>query len=462
MDKISERFHLFLLKFNIYLSLFIIGTALLLSSCTWTTLRPHLIASSILDLKGKSFPLESDEFNQEMEKITGRRRHLNNQLMLLKNGEEIFPVILKLINSAQKYIFIDQYAFQGDEVGSKIASALKKRSNEGVEICIVYDYLGSRETSSFFWNDLANHHIKVRPFNPLPWWTIIRFNNRNHRKIVLVDGETGLIGDFGIGKQYEGDGYSEGSWRVSAILIRGPAVSDLEDVFLESWEEAGIGIIKKDLPIPLINILWDIPLSLFAKSGKEQEKPLPCKLESGSAVRVISSTPNWGSTDILEAFLLAFQSAEKTIHITQTYFIPNSRIRNALIDASKRGVDVKIILPGQTDVKLAKSAAEMSYQELLEGGIRLFEREGSMLHTKAMVIDSIWSSLGSCNIDDRSFILNYECNLNVYNEEFGKSMEKMFAEDLEYCKEIILKSWEKRSWWKCFKIKLLTPIIKQL
>ncbi|GAF73700.1 unnamed protein product [marine sediment metagenome] len=347
-------------------------------------------------------------------------------------------------------------------MGSKIASALKKRSNEGVEICIVYDYLGSRETSSFFWNDLANHHIKVRPFNPLPWWTIIRFNNRNHRKIVLVDGETGLIGDFGIGKQYEGDGYSEGSWRVSAILIRGPAVSDLEDVFLESWEEAGIGIIKKDLPIPLINILWDIPLSLFAKSGKEQEKPLPCKLESGSAVRVISSTPNWGSTDILEAFLLAFQSAEKTIHITQTYFIPNSRIRNALIDASKRGVDVKIILPGQTDVKLAKSAAEMSYQELLEGGIRLFEREGSMLHTKAMVIDSIWSSLGSCNIDDRSFILNYECNLNVYNEEFGKSMEKMFAEDLEYCKEIILKSWEKRSWWKCFKIKLLTPIIKQL
>ncbi len=462
MDKISERFHLFLLKFNIYLSLFIIGTALLLSSCTWTTLRPHLIASSILDLKSKGFPLESDEFNQEMEKITGRRRHLNNQLMLLKNGEEIFPMILKLINSAQKYIFIDQYAFQGDGVGSTIASALKKRANEGVEICIVYDYLGSRETSSFFWDDLANHHIKVRPFNPLPWWTIIRFNNRNHRKIVLVDGETGLVGDFGIGKQYEGDGCSEGSWRVSAILIRGPAVSDLEDVFLESWEEAGIGIIKKDLPIPLINILWDIPLSLFAKSGKEQEKPLPCKLESGSAVRVISSTPNWGSTDILEAFLLAFQSAEKTIHITQTYFIPNSRVLNSLIDASKRGVDVKIILPEHSDVRLAKSAAEISYQELLEGGIRLFEREGSMLHTKAMVIDSIWSSSGSCNIDDRSFILNYECNLNVYNEEFGKSMEKMFIEDLEDCKEITLDNWEKRSWWKRFRIKLLTPIIKQL
>ncbi|MCK5254821.1 MAG: hypothetical protein KAQ81_02275, partial [Deltaproteobacteria bacterium] len=132
MDKISERFHLFLLKFNIYLSLFLIGTAFLLSSCTWTTLRPHLIASSILDLKSKGFLLESDEFNQEMEKITGRRRHLNNQLMLLKNGEEIFPMILKLINSAQKYIFIDQYAFQGDGVGSTIASALKRRAHEGV------------------------------------------------------------------------------------------------------------------------------------------------------------------------------------------------------------------------------------------------------------------------------------------------------------------------------------------
>jgi len=440
----------------------VISTILPLSSCTWTTLRPHLIASSILDLSAKGLPLDSDEFSQEMEKITGRSRYPHNQLMLLKNGEEIFPLLLELIEKAQKSIFIDQYAFQGDQVGNKIANALKKRAEEGLEIRIVYDYVGSRETSRSFWKDLTQHQIKVRPFNPLPWWTIIRGNNRDHRKTIIIDGEIGLIGDFGIGRQYEGDGRSPGSWRVSGILIKGPAVTDLVKVFLESWKEAGRGIVEKDLPIPLIGTIWDKPFSLFIASEKEPVTPPPFPWEAGGSVRVMSCTPNWGSTEILDAFLLAFQSAKKTIHITQSYFIPNNRVRNAFIDAAQRGVEVKIILPQHYDVRLMKSAAELSYQELLEGGVRIFERKGTMLHTKAMVIDGIWSNMGSCNIDDRSFLLSYECNVAIYDEQFGMAMEEMFMEDLADCIEITLESWEKRSWWKRFKIKLLTPIIKQL
>jgi cardiolipin synthase len=326
----------------------------------------------------------------------------------------------------------------------------------------VYDYFGSRKTSRSFWKDLKSFRIKVRPFNPIPWWTVIRSNNRNHRKIIIIDREIGIIGDFGIGNQYGGDGYSLGSWQVSAVLIRGPAARDLVNVFFKSWEEAGRGIIKKDLPIPVIGTRWHDPLSLFIKSETNPVTLPDLPAEAGNSVRVMSSTPNWGSTEILDAFLFALQSAKETIHITQSYFIPNNRVRNALIDASRRGVEVKIMIPERSDVRLTKSAGEIFYEELLEGGIRIFERQGTMLHTKTMVIDGVWSTLGSSNIDDRSFLLNYECNVTVSDKVFGEAMEGMFTEDLMDCREINLKSWKKRSWWKRLKTKLLIPIIKRL
>jgi cardiolipin synthase len=434
---------------------------LLLSSCTWTTLRPHIIASSLLDLKAKGLLLESDEFDQKMEQITGSRRHPHNQLMLLKNGEEIFRLMLALIETAQESVFIDQYAFHDDETGSKIARALKKRAQEGIEVRIVYDSVGSRKTSRSFWKDLKSHRIKVRPFNPIHWWTVIRANNRNHRKIIIIDREIAIIGDFGIGNQYRGDGYSLGTWQVSAVLIRGPATRDLVNVFFKSWEEAGRGIIKKDLPIPVIGTRWH-DLALFTKSEMNPVTLPALPAKDGKSVRVMSSTPNWGSTEILDAFLFAVQSAKETIHITQSYFIPNSRVRKAFIAAARRGVKVKIMLPERSDVMLTKSAGEIFYEELLDEGIRIFERQGTMLHTKVMVIDGIWSTLGSSNIDDRSFLLNYECNVTVSDKVFGEAMEGMFTGDLMDCREINLKRWKKRPWWKRFKTRLLTPIIKQL
>lgn len=437
---------------------------LLSSSCTWTTLRPHLITSSLFDFQeADHLSLDSEAFNQEMHHVTGTHRHTNNQLLLLKNGEEIFPLLLELIGKAQKSIYIDQYAFHGDEVGTELAHALKKRADEGVKIYVIYDYLGSRDTPRSFWKDLERHNIEVRPFNPIHWWTVIRANNRDHRKIILIDREIGLVGDFGIGKQYAGDGISGGSWRVTALLIRGPAINDLEEVFLESWEEAGHGIIKKDLPFPLINLILDIPFSLFTRSEALEAKTLhPLPLKAHGEVRIISSTPNWGSTEILDAFLLAFKAARTSIHITQSYFIPNDRVRDALIDASRKGVEVKIILPQNPDAPLVKSAAELSYEELLEAGIRIFERTGTMIHAKTAVIDGIWSTIGSCNIDNRSFLLNYECNVAVYDKLFGNAMEVIFEEDLADCEEITLEVWKKRSWWKRLRNKLLIPFAKQL
>ena len=435
---------------------------LLISSCTWTTMRPHLILPSFNNHKTKDVSIESNIFDQNMEKVTRRVRHPHNQLELLRNGDQIFPVVFELIKQAQKRIFIDQYIIRDDALGRKIADALKKRSSEGLDIRIVYDCVGSRTTHHSFWEDLEKHNIKVRPFNPLPWWTIIRFNNRDHRKIMVVDGIMGLVGDFGFSTQYIGDSQTEEGWRTNALLIKGPAVKDLEKVFVESWLQAGHGILKKDLPIPLINTLWKEPLSLFKEPKKVTEKPHPVTLRTMGSVRVISSTPNWGSTEIFDAFLLAFQSSKKTVHVSQSYFILDSRVKNFLLDASKRGVDIKIILPEHYDIPLIKSAAELHYEELLEGGIRIFERKGSMFHVKTIVIDGIWSTIGSCNIDCRSFLLNYECNVTIYNEEFGTTMDKMFEDDLAECKEITLENWKKRSWWKRLKIKLLTPIIRQL
>ena len=165
---------------------------------------------------------------------------------------------------------------------------------------------------------------------------------------------------------------------------------------------------------------------------------------------------------MLDAFLLALASARETIYITQSYFIPNDMIRDALIDACGRGVDVQIILPQHPDVPLVKGSSELSYEKLLEGGVRIFERRGSMLHAKTMVIDGVWSTIGSCNIDDRSFLLNYECNAIVYDRSFGEGMKKMFADDLLDCEKITLERWRERPWWKPVKNKLLIPFAPQL
>jgi phosphatidylserine/phosphatidylglycerophosphate/cardiolipin synthase-like enzyme len=251
---------------------------------------PHLVASSLFDFNyGNPSPVESEAFNLEMSRITGRQRHNNNQVLLLKNGEEIFPLLLELITEASKSIYIDQYAFHGDVIGSRVGQALKESASRGVEVLVIYDAVGSRTTPRSFWRELEKHNIEVRAFNPIHWWTVIRANNRGHRKIILIDREVGLIGDFGIGKQYAGDGSTGGSWRVSALLIKGPAIGDLEEVFLESWEEAGHGIIKKDLPFPLVNIIWDIPFSFF-NNQEETENGLqhPLFTETTDAVRIVS------------------------------------------------------------------------------------------------------------------------------------------------------------------------------
>lgn len=444
--------------------LVVLSASLVLPSCTWTTVRPHLITSSLFDFNHEgSPPVVSDAFNQEMYRVTGRHRHSNNQLKLLKNGEEIFPLLLQLIAEARKSIYIDQYAFHGDGIGRMVGQALKESAGRGLEVLVIYDAVGSRSTPRSFWRDLEEHKIEVRAFNPIHWWTVIRANNRDHRKIILIDREVGLIGDFGIGEQYAGDGSAGGSWRVSALLMRGPAVTDLEAVFLESWEEAGHGIIKKDLPFPLINIIWDIPFSFFSREDQAEKGPVhPVPLHESGAVRIVSSTPNWGSTALHDALLLALASARESIYITQAYFIPNKRIRDALTGAARRGVEVKIILPEHPDVPLVKSSSELSYEELLEGGVRIFERRGSMLHAKTMVIDGIWSTIGSCNIDDRSFLLNYECNAVVYDRSFGDAMKEMFAGDLGSCREITLERWRERPWWKEVRNKLLIPFAPQL
>jgi cardiolipin synthase len=319
-----KRLKFFMNSSKTRFSIFVISFAtLMFSSCTWTTVRPHLVASSLFDLNYENPPpVESEAFNQEMYRITGRQRHGNNQVLLLKNGEEIFPLLLELIAEASKSIYIDQYAFHGDGIGSRVGQALKESAVRGVEVLVIYDAVGSRSTPRSFWRDLEKHNIEVRAFNPIHWWTVIRANNRNHRKSILIDREVGLIGDFGIGKQYAGDGSTGGSWRVSALLIKGPAIGDLEEVFMESWEEAGHGIIKKDLPFPLVNIIWDIPFSFF--SNQEETKndvQHPLFTETTGAVRIVSSTPNWGSTEMLDAFLLALASARETVYITQSYFI---------------------------------------------------------------------------------------------------------------------------------------------
>lgn len=365
-----------------------------------------------------------------VESVTDSPLTKGNKVALLADGQATYAAMFKVIENARDHIHLESYIIEADEVGSKFADLLLAKQAEGVQVNLIYDSLGSMSTPATFFQRLRDGGIQVVEFNPLNpleargKWGL---THRDHRKILIVDGSVAIMGGINISEVYSSSPFQRKRnekapihWRDTDIQIEGPAVAELQKLFFDTWRQ---------------------------QEGPElaQRNYFPELKEEGNAlVRVLGSTPGETNRIPFIMYVSAITFAAHSIHMTNSYFIPDDQIVKALTEAAERGVDVKIILPGITDSKLALHAQRYHYSVLLKAGVKLYERNTSLLHAKTAVIDQVWSTIGSTNLDFFSLLNNDEVNAVILNREFAVEMEKMFVEDLEKSSQVHWEEWKNR------------------
>jgi cardiolipin synthase len=366
-----------------------------------------------------------------VESVTESPLTKGNKVTLLIDGPATYAAMFEVIRSAKEHINLETFILEDDEIGKKFTDLLLRKQAEGVQVNIIYDSIGSFTTSESFFQRLRNRGIHVVEFNPVSPFKApgnLFLTSQDHRKILIADGKIAIIGGINISKVYSGRPSGKKkikgepiTWRDTDIQIEGPAVMEVQKLFLETWQK------QKGPKLTGHNYL-------------------PDQKESGNAlISIVSSTPGSDNRITFIAYVAAITFAEHSIHLTNAYFIPDDQILDAFMDAARRGVDVKIILPSNTDSTLALSAARHHYSRLLKAGVKLYERRTVLLHAKTAVIDGVWSTVGSTNLDYWSLLSNDEVNAVVLNREFAIEMEHTFANDLAQSDQIHLDKWGKRS-----------------
>jgi cardiolipin synthase A/B len=360
-------------------------------------------------------------FLQTMHALTGSSMQPGNQIRLLRNGVEIFPAMLEAIRDAKKTINLEFYIYWDGEIGRKFAEVLAEKSRSGVAVKVVLDAVGSAQMSEDLISFMQRNGIDVEWYHPIRWYTLSRANHRTHRKLLIVDGRIGFSGGVGIADNWLGDADNPEHWRDTMIRVEGPAVTQMQFAFMDNWVKSRGELLTG--------------LDYFPQVA-------PC---GDHLAQVIKSSPSEGISTVKLLYIISIVSATKSIMIANAYFLPDVDTLRALEGAVRRGVDVKVIVPGEhTDVPIVRDASRWYYERMLRRGIRIFEYKPTMMHAKTMVVDGLWTTIGSSNFDNRSFRLNDEVNVNVYSEEIAEGMEKMFADDMRQSKEITLRRWFKR------------------
>lgn len=378
-------------------------------------------------------------FSQTLHALTGTPLQPGNRVEVLENGDRFFPSMLSAIREAKQTINMESYIYWDGEVGRTFAEALAERARGGVQVKLILDGVGSAPMSGTLTDFLERNGVDVEWYHPLRWYTLSRANHRTHRKLLIVDGRVGFAGGAGIADEWLGDADSADHWRDTQVRVEGPAVIQMQFAFMDNWVKSR-GEILTGLH--------------YFPAGENHGDDL---------VHVIKSSPSEGSSTAKLLYVISIVSASKSIYINNAYFIPDRDTIRALEGAIRRGVDVKVIVPGEwTDVPVVRQASRWHYEMLLRRGIQIFEYQGTMMHAKTMVVDGIWSTIGSSNFDDRSFRLNDEVNVNIYGEEIAAQMEAMFAEDLARSEQIRLGRFKKRSFFSKLKESIAEKVKGQL
>ena len=380
--------------------------------------------SGDIDILDKQIALEQS--------IVGSPLIIGNKVTLLQDGKATYAAMFDAIRKARDHINLETYIIEDDETGRQFADLLLEQQARGVQVNVIHDGFGTLSTPKAFFERLAAGGVTLLEFNPVNPLTVMkpwRVNNRDHRKLLLVDGQTAFIGGINISSVYssgsvprrnEQSADNATAWRDTDLQLEGPVVGELQKLFMQTWE-------------------------------KQHGKPLagknyfPALVTQGrDIVRAIGSTPDDPFSLIYLTLISAIGNAEKQVYLTSAYFVPDPQMLKALLDAAARGVDVRLILPSHTDSAVTFHAGRSHYSTLLEGGVKLYERSGALLHAKTAVIDGVWSTVGSSNLDWRSFLDNDEVNAVVIGRDFGGKMQAAFAADLAASIAIDLAVWKRR------------------
>jgi cardiolipin synthase A/B len=395
----------------------------------------------------KSGGKDTDLFERHLaleEAIVGSPLTTGNEVRLLQDGPATYQAMIAAIGAAQDHINVETYILDDDEVGERFAQALLDKQAQGVQVNLIRDSVGTVGTPAAFFERLAAggiHVLEFNPINPLAVRKTWSLNQRDHRKLLIVDGQTAFLGGINISSVYSGGSFKPGSrarptagpsgpegkqelgpaWRDTDLQLRGPVVAELQKLFLATWEQQkGSALASKNYFPPLKSV-------------------------GGHVVRAIGGSPDEPYSQIYATLLSAIGSAETSVRITNAYFVPDPQLLEALEAAAARGVDVSLILPSQTDSWLVFHAGRRFYARLLRAGVKISERRGVILHSKTALIDGVWATVGSTNLDWRSFLHNYELNAVVLGAEFGRQVQAMFDRDLAASDAITLEAWQRRS-----------------
>jgi len=371
-----------------------------------------------------SVPIDSNDFIRMLGALADAQVHNHNTIEVLTNGEIFYEAELEAINGARSSINIEAYIFQRGEIAHRFIEALTARARAGVRVSMVIDAIGSITTWNSYLKPLRDAGGRVQWYRPLRWYTLPYINNRTHRELIIIDGEIGFIGGAGVADHwFKGKG-NHNRWRDTMFRVTGEAVTNLQSTFAENWLKASGEILTGNHYFP------------FRKA------------EGQTPAMVVNSSPSAGrSTRARILFQTLLASARKSIYITTPYFLPDRSARREMVCAIKeRGVEIKIVTPGRhSDHLLTRTSSRRLYGELLEAGAEIYEYEPAMMHAKVMIIDGVWSVVGSTNFDNRSFGLNDEVNLAAFDSRLAVRLHEDFARDMAESRSISYDEWRRRS-----------------
>ena len=394
----------------------VLTTFVILVALNFTT-GEKKIAEAIEPLYSVADP----QFARTMGVLLGPSLVEGNRLTALQNGDEIFPAMLGAIRGARSSITFETYIYWSGEIGKQFADALSERARAGVKVHVLLDWAGAGKLDEAMLDEMRSAGVEVFKFHPLHWYTIARLNNRTHRKLLIVDGRIGFTGGVGIADNWQGRAQDPEHWRDSHYRIEGLAVAQMQAAFMDNWIKTRSRVLH----------------------GMDY---FPDRVAAGDArAQVFFSSRDEGSESVRLMYLLSIASARKSIRIAASYFVPDSLTLAALSAAADRGVKIEIILPGKyIDQKIVRKASRGRWGPLLERGVAIYEYRPTMYHCKVMIVDDLWTSVGSTNFDNRSFRLNSEANLNVLDSAFAAEQTKEFEADRGRATLMTLNIWRHR------------------
>ena len=385
------------------------------------------------------YSMDDPRFMHELGVLLGPAFLPGTQVKALLNGDEIFPPMLAAIRSAEVSITFETYIYWSGDIGLAFAEALAERAREGVKVHVLLDWVGSAKMDDSLVDLMTQAGVQVERFHPPHWSNLGRLNNRTHRKLLIIDGRLGFTGGVGVAPQWTGSGQDPEHWRDTHFQVQGPVVAQMQSVFIDNW----------------IKVTGDV------LHGAEY---FPALAPAGPALaQMFSSSPSGGSESMQLMYLLAITAATRSIDLSAAYFVPDELTLQALTEALKRGVKLRIVVPGKhIDSDAVRSASRATWGPLLKAGATIAEYGPTMYHCKLMIVDGLLTSVGSTNFDNRSFRLNDEATLNIVDKAFASAQTATFESDLAKAHSVTFAEWQARPAHEKFREWLASVIESQL